>query len=489
MKFFRVVDEIYSPMKAQTIGTIKTPALPLRFDGDEILARVEKYQRGGPLHGLAGRVGAWSPVLQDLVAPTGLAHKDLKIELKNGVVTKTDPHTRLVKEDHIFNLPGLRLPGGEEIDSFTMFVARVYHRFKLDSKRLPVVLCHGAFTNGNSWQVGTEGRNVRHLHKYDSFANFLASKGFDVYMLNLPYAKRIYSRYVQSVYGVPYRPDPDIGFDELQEYVPSVIDFALATHNETMRAENDKEKGKINWIGHSLGGMLMYAYLSRQDERINAVAALGSPISLNAQILRWASNFNRLIERLGKEERRTQEAAAQKEALGAGLSPGKRLALAIVPLTDGLYFTPSLAISTVARFAPLIDYIYNPENADPYMIKPFILSAAEPIYARLFDFFLHMARRNEFVSATPGLDCDYIELMGQIETPLFLGAGEKDWLATVGSIKNARRFIANRLPAHERDHRFPMQVFKNTGHADLISGHNALTEVARSVIAFFDRHA
>jgi pimeloyl-ACP methyl ester carboxylesterase len=467
----------------------------------EVLRRARQYQQPGGriIGGLANQLAGLSNFTQDIILPTGRPSKTFSTDMLDGVVRKTDTNTDLIKNDYLFNVPGLILPNNEEIAPFTMFMPRIYHKHRFNPSKKPIVLWHGAFENGNSWQVGIEGRNVRHLNKYDSFANYLASKGYDVYIVNLPFAKRLYTRYVQYVYGIEYNPDPKIGFDEILEYIPSIIKFVLETHNRHVaELNNDKgdntQKDKVFWIGHSLGAMLMYAGMARFNQQIAAGAAIGGPISLDGIMIKWAANFNRFVEQLGKEEKRLQNSRALHDQENIDLTsaerngPLKRLARMIVPLTDGLYFTPSWLIDLFSPYLPLIDYIYNSRNVNLYTVKPFLLSAAEPIYDRLMDFFMHMARRSEFVSITPGLNIDYIEKMGEIEAPIIFIGGELDCLATPTSIKNAWRFAVLKEDAKQRQTFFPLVIMKNTGHVDLITGFNALNGVANTILDFFEQH-
>lgn len=121
--------------------------------------------------------------------------------------------------------------------------------------REPVIVCHGLGSNRFSFDPGP----------LPGLARWLKEKGFDVWTLDLRGG------------GLSSRPDRERGgrlewgwtFDDYVNYdLPAAIKYVR------------RETGypKVHWIGHSMGGMVMYAYLQTQDASlIKCATAMGSP--------------------------------------------------------------------------------------------------------------------------------------------------------------------------------------------------------------------
>jgi len=130
-----------------------------------------------------------------------------------------------------------------------------YRPENLVSGREPVIVCHGLGSNRFSFDPGP----------LPSLARYLKAKGLDVWTLDL------------RGRGLSSRPDRDRGgrlkwgwtFDHYVKYdLPAAI--------RLVRRETGYPQ--VNWIGHSMGGMVMYAYLQTQDvSLIKSATALGSP--------------------------------------------------------------------------------------------------------------------------------------------------------------------------------------------------------------------
>lgn len=97
-------------------------------------------------------------------------------------------------------------------------------------------------------------------------ARYLADRGFDVWILEL------------RGHGNSRRPEGRIedrdgwGFDEYAlKDAPAAIHYVQTVTGAP----------QVNWIGHSMGGMIAYAYLgTTQDPAVRSVVTLGSPGSL-----------------------------------------------------------------------------------------------------------------------------------------------------------------------------------------------------------------
>lgn len=134
------------------------------------------------------------------------------------------------------------------------------HRYRPKGKPegLPVILCHGLSSN----------RYVFDLPGGAALARFLKNNGRDVWSVELRGSGM--SEPPRLLFSeVPY----DWEFEEhLREDVPAAIDFVLSRTGAS----------KVHWVGHSMGGMLILAHLSRQpDAAICSAITLGSPVNFS----------------------------------------------------------------------------------------------------------------------------------------------------------------------------------------------------------------
>jgi hypothetical protein len=83
-------------------------------------------------------------------------------------------------------------------DSREVFIQRIFSSTNNTPKYGTVVLCPGLSTNANLFRVDNNGRCFDLDHNL-SFANLLASEGFDVYLYHPGYCERIFNRYVRGL--------------------------------------------------------------------------------------------------------------------------------------------------------------------------------------------------------------------------------------------------------------------------------------------------
>ena len=129
--------------------------------------------------------------------------------------------------------------------------------------RYPVILCHGIASNKYSVD----------LNQQLSLAYFLKQEGYRVFVLSLRGAGKSYHN-SQHRYK-------DFSFDDIVEYdVPAVI----------QKARELTGAPKINWVGHSMGAMIMQAFLGRRlpgHEDIASFVSIGGPGRLDHIRYKW----------------------------------------------------------------------------------------------------------------------------------------------------------------------------------------------------------
>lgn len=136
----------------------------------------------------------------------------------------------------------------------------------------PILFVHGFSSNRHNFL----------FPKGYSMVDFLKNHGFDCWVMEMrgcPSSK--------PPFGKTYK-DATID-DVLIHDLPAVIQFILQT----------TQSKKIFWIGHSLGGMLLYAYViyHGKDHIANGVT-LGAPLGFlktKLNISEWAVGFNKLF--------------------------------------------------------------------------------------------------------------------------------------------------------------------------------------------------
>lgn len=121
----------------------------------------------------------------------------------------------------------------------------------------PLVLCHGLTSTEYAFDLG-ERR---------SLANYLAERGFDVYVVNL--------RGRGEGYSVPAKIKKN-GWrmtDYLRYDVPAIISGVL----------ENSGSDRLIWVGHSMGGILAFwREAANQDERLAGIVSIAVPASVRA---------------------------------------------------------------------------------------------------------------------------------------------------------------------------------------------------------------
>lgn len=136
-----------------------------------------------------------------------------------------------------------------------------------DPGKLPIVLCHGLGLNGTFWTITDS-----HLPEQ------LAARGYEVFICDLRGSGASQKKGLIGAVNSGLRQTPflEVGegwwnVDDLVKYdVPAILDY--------VKAETGRDR--VNWVGHSLGGMLMFAYLETSSEawRIANFVGMGSTV-------------------------------------------------------------------------------------------------------------------------------------------------------------------------------------------------------------------
>jgi len=282
----------------------------------------------------------------------------------------------------------------------------------------PVLMCHG---------ISANDRNMD-LDETHSMARWFAAQGREAWTMSLRGT------------GASTHP-PDNTFDDFWQHdLPAAID-------EVRRVSGAQT---LDYAGHSMGGMVAYAYLAEGGSGLNAVATLGSPVNLDTGLS------------------------------GAGLI-GAMPGGFTVPSGFGAWLlAPSHG---TLRDAPIERLLYNPENVPPATFARLMsygtANIASGVVAQLT-----RVGKGRFESADGKLD--FRADMARIRTPVLVVAARLDRVAPVPAVKAGYRALGGPKEwvlvsqAHGAKAEY--------GHMDLVVGNRAAEEVWTKVLGFFERH-
>ncbi len=319
---------------------------------------------------------------------------------------------------------------------------RHYRPENPDPNKLPVVLCHGLGLNATFWTI-----TDNHLPSQ------LVARGYDVYVYDirgsgenarLGRCDRVNKRLRQTF--LREEGESDWTVDDLVTYdVPAILDYV----------ERETGSKQVNWIGHSLGGMLLFEYLelSPHPERIANFVGMASTI-IQAQTPQ--TNLLRANQGL-----RLLSLVASPGRLGR---PLKYIQLPGMRMIDQFYYSnQNVDRVTVSRF-----YGYAIEDTGRGALKQ-------------LDPYL---RYGHMVSADRTLD--YSLMLGDVHTPTLLIAGDGDIMSDVPSTKLTFDALGS---ADKTLMRFGKANghFDDYGHCDLVWSRHATREVFPAVIDWLDQ--
>jgi pimeloyl-ACP methyl ester carboxylesterase len=273
----------------------------------------------------------------------------------------------------------------------------------------PVLLMHGMGTNHYNWDYAEE----------ISLAAYLQSRGWDVWVASM--------RGDMGSTAPPRRGASTYSFDDIANYdVPAIIESVLA----------QSPHEQLFWVGHSMGGMLLYTALTSNPAPIAAGVSIASPATFAEQepVHHVASTASGLIPAYG-----TTQSRATYAAIGA-----------------------------VFEFNPMVQLLSNPENLD--------LELAQGLSdVGLGDVSRGMVRQVHVWLSTG----DFVDMNGKpwltpVQVPVLVLGGSVDRVAPPANVAAACAVLPNcefRLLGTESG------LSTEYGHIDLVVGVTARIEV------------
>lgn len=320
----------------------------------------------------------------------------------------------------------------------------------------PVLLQHGI------------SANARHmdLDEKHSLARHLAAQGREAWTVSIRGT------------GESDRKDPskgrvgDYSFDTLwQQDTRAAIAYVRA-HAETPKllAKHRAEGGvvpphlealagaplpEIDYVGHSMGGLLLYAYLSQGGDGVHAAVTLGSPTRLD-----WG----------GTLESTVLDASAVVFGKDAAI-PGEVSAVW------------SMGLQGRIKDTLLERLLYNPDNTTPEAWRRLVAIGTGDMAFGVWNQVAGMTRTGRFASADGAID--YRAAMKNIRVPILVVAGKVDRIANPAAVKDAYRALGGPkawlLAAEENG------FVADYGHMDYLIGQRAHSELWPHLLAFLER--
>ncbi len=296
--------------------------------------------------------------------------------------------------------------------------------------KYPVIVCHGLGSNRFSWDLGEK-----------SIGKYLKKKGFEVYLIDLRGS------------GESSKPSPfnkyryDYNFDKYVFYdLKAVINFVK---------ERTPSK-KVFWVGHSMGGMVIYAYMGMvEKESLKAVVTVGSPVDFVLPTL------------LYKIAHYTKEIV-----YGMRFFPVRPLAQMLSPLGR-----------VPIEGADLL--VWDSDNIEPLVRKRAMANAVDNVSGEVMKEFVMWFIKEDFTTAD-GIH-SYKYALKDVDVPVLFIVGQKDGLAPSQSVYDAFKLLGT------EDKKFVIASKANGfhwdyAHTDLIMGKHVEEDIYPLIENWFKDH-
>jgi pimeloyl-ACP methyl ester carboxylesterase len=319
---------------------------------------------------------------------------------------------------------------------------RHYRPAQADPGKLPVILCHGLGLNATFWTI-----TDNHLPAQ------LVERGYDVYVFDIRASGEStrlgrHDRANGFLRETPFRERGESSWtvDDLVRFdLPAILDYV----------QRETGQGRVNWIGHSLGGMMIFPFLelSTEPQRIANFVGMGSTI--------------------------IQATTPQKDMLRANLAIRGILSIASAGrLGRPLTYVRLPGLGMIDRF------YYSAENVDRSTISRFYGYTLEDPGPGALRQFAPYLRSGHLLSADRRID--YSARLGEVTVPTLMVAGAGDLISDVPSTRmtfdalgsvDKTLLVFGKANGHVDDY----------GHCDLTWSRHAPREVFPVVIEWLDR--
>ena len=298
-------------------------------------------------------------------------------------------------------------------------------------QKYPILVCHGLGANRNYFKAKNEDSLIRNLQR----------AGYDVWLMDL--------RGRSEAGDTGYWFGKHTYTYSIDEYINYDLDAAIRYVMEQTGAP------KINYIGHSMGGIIMYARLGTlQENRVANFVAIASPMSF-LPYNKWTFTLYRMRS-------------------GMVLLP-------VLPLKPGA-IVGSLVPETL--YGPFIDAFLNSENTSQEVKTQLMQRSINNISKPEIKQFIYMTENGGMYSADGKIS--YRDNLSRVSVPVYLLAGRRDELADPAVVRDIYERVASKDKTFEIFSRADGYV-DDYGHTDLIFGKEAHNEVHPKIIDWLNK--
>ncbi len=233
--------------------------------------------------------------------------------------------------------------------------------------------------------------------------------------------------------------------DHINKDLPAIVDYVIE------RSGQDQ----LYWIGHSMGGIIMYAYLETVgQERIAGFIPIGTmmmmPPPLNEHLIRIAE---------------------QESLTKASLIFNTRAAADLRNLTRG-----------VIQY-PIEDILLKRENMDEALVQKLFAKCVEDTSAGVVGQFAQSIRFGRMTSASG--EVDYSKMLDRITVPTLFMVGGVDGFVTEGALRLAFEGVSSndkKIMVISKEKGFSADY----GHCDILLGRKSKDEVYPVILDWLD---
>ncbi len=336
-------------------------------------------------------------------------------------------------------------------DGWTLSIRR-FKPQSTDPTRAPVVLCHGLNCNDRFFDISEEV----------SLARYLAGRGYDVWVPALRGAGgstkpgiNWLRRQLRPV--IPELPReltfPSIDPTKLDWTMDDYIIYDVPTILRTVREQTGAPQ--VHWVGHSLGGVIIYAYVGRfGNEGLASIVSLGVPLTIPQP----PNNFL------------------------AAFRDNKELFKLITLLVNA---SIPASLRRLDQRSGVAAALYNPRHVDRPVLREFFTRGVEDIPVGVLDQLVKAVETGEMRSADD--ETRYAGLLDQVTVPCFVTGGLVDLIAPPEAIRYVYHHISS------QDKAFHIFALVNNdsidyGHLDLIIGRYAPRDVFPAIADWLAHH-